>query len=110
MWYPAIPPALFALDPERAHQLALDALRVPREKRLLRGVWRRGFNWDSPPRSIVGYQPPIRPVPDRSETSRPSPRRRDTKWSESGRKPVPAPKTIAPSARRFWHWRKPEKS
>ena len=28
MWYPAIRPALFALDPERAHGLALDALRL----------------------------------------------------------------------------------
>src|SRR5579864_6392854 len=28
MWYPAIRPALFALDPERAHRLALDALRL----------------------------------------------------------------------------------
>ncbi|HEX4049328.1 MAG TPA: quinone-dependent dihydroorotate dehydrogenase [Steroidobacteraceae bacterium] len=28
MWYRAIRPALFALDPERAHQLALDALRL----------------------------------------------------------------------------------
>lgn len=28
MWYPAIRPALFALDPERAHRLVLDALRL----------------------------------------------------------------------------------
>jgi dihydroorotate dehydrogenase len=28
MWYRAIRPALFALDPERAHKLALDALRL----------------------------------------------------------------------------------
>jgi dihydroorotate dehydrogenase len=28
MWYRAIRPALFALDPERAHQLALNALRL----------------------------------------------------------------------------------
>lgn len=28
MWYPAIRPALFALDPERAHRLALEALRL----------------------------------------------------------------------------------
>lgn len=28
MWYPAIRPALFALDPERAHRLTLDALRL----------------------------------------------------------------------------------
>src|ERR1039457_4662642 len=28
MWYPAIRPALFALDPERAHRLALDALHL----------------------------------------------------------------------------------
>ena len=28
MWYPAIRPVLFALDPERAHRLALDALRL----------------------------------------------------------------------------------
>jgi dihydroorotate dehydrogenase len=28
MWYSAIRPALFALDPERAHRLALDALRL----------------------------------------------------------------------------------
>jgi dihydroorotate dehydrogenase len=28
MWYPAIRPALFALDPERAHRLALDAIRL----------------------------------------------------------------------------------
>ena len=28
MWYSAIRPALFALDPERAHRLALEALRL----------------------------------------------------------------------------------
>jgi dihydroorotate dehydrogenase len=28
MWYPAIRPALFALNPERAHRLALDVLRL----------------------------------------------------------------------------------
>jgi DNA-binding Xre family transcriptional regulator len=28
MWYPIIRPALFALDPERAHRLALQALRI----------------------------------------------------------------------------------
>jgi len=28
MWYPAIRPALFALDPERAHRLVLDGLRL----------------------------------------------------------------------------------
>lgn len=28
MWYPAIRPVLFALDPERAHRLALEALRM----------------------------------------------------------------------------------
>lgn len=28
MWYPAIRPALFTLDPERAHRLTLDALRL----------------------------------------------------------------------------------
>ena len=28
MWYPAIRPVLFALEPERAHRLALDALRL----------------------------------------------------------------------------------
>jgi dihydroorotate dehydrogenase len=33
MWYPAIRPALFALDPERAHMLALDALRLVGRRR-----------------------------------------------------------------------------
>jgi len=28
MWYPALRPVLFALDPERAHRLALDAMRL----------------------------------------------------------------------------------
>jgi putative DNA-invertase from lambdoid prophage Rac len=45
---------------------------LPQEKRLFRGVWREGFNWDSPQRFIVGYRPPIRPVPARSGTCAPS--------------------------------------
>ena len=36
---------------------------VPREKTLFRGVWRRGFNWDSPPRFIAEYRRPTKPVP-----------------------------------------------
>src|SRR5882757_2177920 len=39
----------------------------------------RGFNWDSPPRSTVGYRPPTRPVHAKSGICAPSPRRPATK-------------------------------
>jgi hypothetical protein len=35
---------------------------VPRENPLFRGVWRDGFNWDSPQHFIAGYRPLIRPA------------------------------------------------
>lgn len=72
---------------------------VPRKKTLFRGIWRRGINWDSPPHSIAGFQPPTRPVLARSETSRPSPRRPDTESWVSGRRPARTEQEYGPRNR-----------
>ena len=61
---------------------------VPRGNTIFRGVWRRGFNWDNPQPFIAGYQPPIRPVPARSGTCAPLPKKAAYKivgvWNETG--------------------------
>jgi hypothetical protein len=83
---------------------------VPRENPLFRGVWRDGFNWDSPQRFIAGYRALIRPAPARSGTCASSPGRRPAKLSASGRKLPLGPRTSAPNAKQSWRWPKPVKS
>src|SRR6516225_8371354 len=67
------------------------------------GLWDEGFNWDRLRRFIAGYQPPSKPVPARSGTYTPSPRRLATKSSGSGMKSPPDQSRSAPNARtRVW--------
>jgi hypothetical protein len=59
------------------------------ENAIFWGLWDEVFNWDRLRRFIAGYQPPTKPVPARSGTSAPSPRRLATKSSGSGMKSPP---------------------
>jgi dihydroorotate dehydrogenase len=59
VWYPALRPALFALDPERAHRLALAALKLApaRHMRLTdgAGIERLGLRFPNPVGLAAGF-------------------------------------------------------